>query len=48
MINVCVENELIANSILNEIDEVIYDENLSDIEALEKIVLILKEYNVSK
>ncbi len=42
--NVCSESELTANDILNEIDEIIYDESLSDLEALEKIELILEQY----
>ena len=40
----CSESELTANDILNEIDEIIYDESLSDLEALEKIELILEQY----
>ncbi len=47
VINVCRESELTANDILNEIDEIIYDESLSDLEALEKIELILEQYKTT-
>ena len=47
VINVCSESELTANDILNEIDEIIYDESLSDLEALEKIELILEQYKTT-
>ena len=42
-----VEHELTANNILNEINNIIWDDNLSDTEALEAIVLVLKNYNVT-
>ena len=41
-------NELTVNNILNEIYDIIYDDNLSDIEALETIILVLNEYNAHK
>ena len=39
--------ELTANNILNEINKIIYDDNLSDTEALEEIIFVLKRYNVA-
>ena len=33
--------------ILNEINNIIWDDNLSDEKALEKILLILKDYNAN-
>lgn len=35
------------NKMLNKINEIIYDDNLSDIEALEAIIIVLKNYNVT-
>lgn len=43
-----ITDELKANSILNEIYDIIYDDNLSYIEALEAIMLVLNEYNEHK
>ena len=42
-----ITDELTANNILNKINGIIFDDNLSDIEALKKIVLILKENNIT-
>ncbi|MBQ6795201.1 MAG: hypothetical protein IJO83_03535 [Clostridia bacterium] len=36
-----------ANRILNEISEIIWDDNLSDSEALEKIIIKLNKYTVT-
>lgn len=41
-----ITDEVIANKVLNEIYDIICDDNLSDIEAVEAIILVLKKYNV--
>ena len=43
-----IKDEKIVNKILNEINEIICDDNFSDTEALETIIMVLKEYNVIK
>ena len=44
-VNTLTETE--ANRILNEISEIIWDDNLSDSEALEKIIIKLNKYTVT-
>ena len=44
-VNTLTEEE--ANRILNEISEIIWDDNLSDSEALEKIIIKLNKYTVT-
>ena len=39
--NMYIKDEKCANETLNKIHEIIYDDNLSDTEALEKIISIL-------
>ena len=41
-------NESKAYNILNEIHNIIWNDNLSDEEALERIELIIKQYNLNK
>ena len=41
-----IEYELTANKILNEIFNIILDDNLSDTEALEKIVKLLSDQHI--
>ncbi|MGM9551564.1 MAG: hypothetical protein ACI3XA_04850 [Clostridia bacterium] len=41
-----ITDEVIANKMINEIYDIICDDNLIDIEAVEEIILVLKKYNV--